>query len=68
WTKAELDAYDYVLMREQDHRGRLTKIQKDFARKLIKRGRDNSEIAEDTGLTIEKIEKLRAENTLAHNK
>jgi hypothetical protein len=22
WTKAELDAYDYVLMREQDDRGR----------------------------------------------
>ncbi|TAH03794.1 MAG: Rpn family recombination-promoting nuclease/putative transposase [Sphingobacteriales bacterium] len=62
WTKAELEAYDYVLMREQDDRGRLTKVQKDIARKLIKRGRQNSEIAEDTGLTIEQIEKLKAEN------
>jgi predicted transposase/invertase (TIGR01784 family) len=59
WSKAELEAYDYVLMREQDDRGRLTKVQKDIARKLIKRGRDNSEISEDTGLSISQIEKLR---------
>ena len=59
WSKAELEAYDYVLMREQDDRGRLTKVQKDIARKLIKRGRDNSEISEDTGLSISQIQKLR---------
>jgi predicted transposase/invertase (TIGR01784 family) len=62
WTKAELDAYDYVLMREQDDRGRITKVQFNFAKKLIKRGFSNEDIAEDTGLTIEQIEKFRNEN------
>lgn len=65
WTAAELDAYDYVLMREQDDRGRLTfavrKQQENIARKLIQRGRDNAEIAEDTGLSVEQIEKLRTD-------
>lgn len=59
WTQAELDAYDYVLMREQDDKGRITKVQKDFGRKLIKRGFSNEDIAEDTGLSIEQIVKLR---------
>ena len=69
WTKLELEAYDYVLMREQDDRGRfnfavrtgITKVQKDFARKLFKRGFSNEDIAEDTGLTIEQIQILRVE-------
>jgi predicted transposase/invertase (TIGR01784 family) len=65
WTKAELEAYDYVLMREQDDRGRLTfavkKELKEVARKLIKRNISNEDIAEDTGLTIEQIQKLRTE-------
>ncbi len=65
WTKAELEAYDYVLMREQDDRGRLTfAIKKEkigFAKKLIKRNTSTEDIAEDTGLTIEQIEKLRKE-------
>jgi predicted transposase/invertase (TIGR01784 family) len=60
WTKAELEAYDYVLMREQDDRGRLTKVQKDIARKLIKDNLLNEKISEYTGLTIEQIEKLKA--------
>ncbi len=67
WTQAELEAYDYVLMREQDDRGRLTfatrrekeKVQNDIARKLIKRGFSNEDIAEDAGLAIGQIEKLR---------
>ncbi len=66
WTKAELEAYDYVLMREQDDRGRLTfavkKELKEVARKLIKINLSNQNIAESTGLTIEQIEKLRTEN------
>lgn len=61
WTKEELDAYDYVLMREQDGRGRITKVQKDIARKLLKRNYSDADIAEDTGLTIEQIQRLRAE-------
>ena len=65
WSKAELEAYDYVLMREQDDRGRLTfavrKEKENIARKLIKRNFTNKDIAEDTGLSIEQIEKLRTE-------
>jgi predicted transposase/invertase (TIGR01784 family) len=65
WTKAELEAYDYVLMREQDDRGRLTfavrKEKENFARKLIDLGLENNEISESTKLTIEQIEKLRSE-------
>ena len=41
WTKAELAAYDYVLMREQDDRGRITKDQKDIAKNLLKNGFDS---------------------------
>jgi predicted transposase/invertase (TIGR01784 family) len=64
WTKAELEAYDYVLMREQDDRGRLTfairKEKETFAKKLINRNFTNQDISEDTGLSTEQIEKLRA--------
>jgi FixJ family two-component response regulator len=68
WTKLELDAYDYVLMREQDDRGRVTlavrkalsKRDEEIAKKLISRKLTNEEIAEDTGLSIEQIEKLRS--------
>jgi predicted transposase/invertase (TIGR01784 family) len=66
WTKAELEAYDYVLMREQDDRGRLTfaikKELKAVARKLIEDNQSTSKIVEFTGLTVEQIEKLRIEN------
>ncbi len=62
WTKQELESYNYVLMREQDDRGRFTKLQKDIARKLIKRGFSDDDIAEDTGLSLEQIEALRREN------
>ena len=65
WSKAELEAYDYVLMREQDDRGRITlsnrKTLENVARKLIKLNNSNEDISEATGLTIEQIEKLRAE-------
>ena len=69
WTKLELEAYDYVLMREQDDRGRfsfavrtgVTNFQKDTARKLINDNISNIDIAKYTELTIEQIEKLRNE-------
>ena len=69
WTKEELDAYDYVLMREQDDRGRvsfalrtgITKVQEEIARKLIKLGLSFDDISDSTGLTTEQVEKLRAE-------
>ena len=67
WTKAELEAYDYVLMREQDDRGRLSfaiKKEKEqnkieFAKKLIQDNQSTSKIVEYTGLTAEQVEKLR---------
>jgi predicted transposase/invertase (TIGR01784 family) len=69
WTKAELEAYDYVLMREQDDRGRLSfaiKKEKEqnkieFAKKLIQDNQSTSKIVEYTGLTAEQVEKLRTE-------
>jgi predicted transposase/invertase (TIGR01784 family) len=61
WTKAELDAYDYVLMREQDDRGRITKVQKDIARKFLKSGSSIEIVAENTGLTINQVKKLSQE-------
>ncbi len=70
WTKAELEAYDYVLMREQDDRGRISlanrrtkeRTLESVARKLIKLNNSNEDISEATGLTIDQIEKLRTEN------
>ncbi len=73
WTKAELEAYDYVLMREQDDRSRMklalrrekekltTELFENFAIKLIKDGLPNDKIAEYTNLSIEQIEKLKNE-------
>ncbi len=71
WTKAELEAYDYVLMREQDDRGRwalATKravekaiqstAEKTFetvARKMLKLNLPIKDIIESTGLTAEQI-------------
>ena len=59
WTKAELEAYDYALMREQDDRGRVTKVQKDIAVKLLKLGLPVNDITEATGLTNEEVLKLK---------
>lgn len=65
WTKAELEAYDYVLMREQDDRGRLTlairKEKENIAKSLFKTNLNNTEIAQHTQLSIEYINKLRNE-------
>jgi predicted transposase/invertase (TIGR01784 family) len=73
WTKAELEAYDYVLMREQDDRGRWNLATKrtlertlkltleSVARKLLKVGLPLTDIAESTGLPIEQVKKLSEE-------
>ncbi|TAF75617.1 MAG: Rpn family recombination-promoting nuclease/putative transposase [Bacteroidetes bacterium] len=65
WSKSELEAYDYVLMREQDDRGRWMlatrrKIE-EVARSLFNTNLSNHEIANHTKLTIEQIEKLQNE-------
>ncbi len=63
WTKADLDAYDYVFMREQDDRGRLTfaqtKVQKEIAKKFLNSGSSIEIVAENTGLSIEEVRKLQ---------
>ena len=67
WTKEELDAYDYVLMREQDDRGRWTlatkkelkKEKEAIVKKSLNLGLALDVIAEITGLTIEQVEKLQ---------
>ena len=73
WTKEELEAYDYVLMREQDDRGRLTLATKRaaekatkttlqvVAKKMLRSGFSLTDIVESTGLTIEEIHALQGE-------
>ena len=65
WTKEELEAYDYVLMREQDDRGRLTlalrREKEEIARRLLKLQLPLTDIAETTGLTIDQVLKLQRE-------
>ena len=62
WTKEELDAYDYVLMREQDDRGRITKVQKDIAKNFLNLGVSIEDTAKGTGLTLEQVRKLQSAN------
>ncbi|TAF45246.1 MAG: Rpn family recombination-promoting nuclease/putative transposase [Sphingobacteriales bacterium] len=60
WTKDELEAYDYVLMREQDERGIVSlKVKKYIANKLLSMGLTIEKTAEGTGLTIEQVIKLQ---------
>jgi predicted transposase/invertase (TIGR01784 family) len=67
WTKAELEAYDYVLMREEDDRGRwslATKrvVQKeiqDVAKNFLSAGITPEIIAQSTGLTIDEVQKIQ---------
>ena len=59
WTKAELEAYDYALMREQDDKGRITKVQKDIATSLlVNSGLSVEEVARHTQLTVEQVKNL----------
>lgn len=60
WTKAELEAYDNVFIREQDDRGRITKVQKDIAKKLLKLGMTVEGVTDVTGLTAEQVQTLTA--------
>ncbi len=69
WTKADLEAYDYALLREMDEKtekmfaeqkGEI-KAKTEIAKNFIVLGLDNDTIAKGTGLTIEEIEKLRQE-------
>lgn len=65
WTKADIEAYEYARMRETDELAREMFVEEKkaitIAKKLIKRNLTNEEIAEDTGLKIDQIEKLRYE-------
>ncbi len=60
WTKEELEAYDYALMREQDDRGRFTLVlrreKEAIAKKLLKLGLSLNDIVETTGLTVNQLE------------
>lgn len=62
WTKEELDAYNYIFMREQDDRGRLTKAQKNMQKKIAKNllgtGLSVEDVAKNTDLTIEEVQDL----------
>jgi len=73
WTKKELEAYDYVFMREQDDRGRWTLATKkeltkttrtkkiDIAKNLRKSGVSVEIIVASTGLTCDEVTQLAAE-------
>jgi hypothetical protein len=66
WTKAELEAYDYAAMREQDDRGRMAKsLQKGEDKKetelvieMYKNGISNGMIAKIAKIPIEKVEDI----------
>jgi predicted transposase/invertase (TIGR01784 family) len=68
WTKLELEAYDYALMREQDDRGRLLNAIKkekvEFAKKLIEDHQPTEKIVAYTGLTVEQVEELLFKNNV----
>ena len=61
WTKLELDAYDYVLMREQDERGRMTfvlnKSKKEIAVNLIELDISVEDTTQGTSLGTEQVQK-----------
>ena len=69
WTREELEAYDYVLMREQDDRGRITLATRkalqqrdiDIALNFLRLGVSIEDTAKGTGLTVEQVRKLQDE-------
>ena len=78
WTKAELAAYDYAFMRQQDEKGKwelatrraveeavqenVKNKEYEIAENAILEGFSNELIVKLTGLTIEEIETLRIKN------
>ncbi len=50
WTKAELDAYDYAAMREQDGRGRIAKAEQKAEERGLKIGLEKKEIEAVLGM------------------
>lgn len=63
WTKAELDAYTYAGMREQDERGRVEKAEEltkiEIAKKALEKGFSIQDIAEISGLTVEEVSEIK---------
>lgn len=63
WTKAELDAYTYAGMREQDERGRIEKAEEltkiEIAKKALEKGFSIQDIAEISGLTVEEVSEIK---------
>jgi predicted transposase/invertase (TIGR01784 family) len=73
WTAEELEAYDYVYIREEDERARLDGAENkgakqgrqeekmEIAKNMLADNETNEKIAKYTGLTLEQIEELRNE-------
>ena len=65
WTREELEAYDYVLMREQDDRGRLTlalrREREAIARSMLISGLSFEEVVKHTQLSFDQVRKLQSE-------
>ncbi len=67
WTHEELEAYDYVFMREEDERAKFDQAEKkgkaqekiEIAKTMLADGETNEKIAKYTGLSLEEIEALR---------
>ncbi|MEY4938016.1 MAG: hypothetical protein RIS64_4375 [Bacteroidota bacterium] len=65
WTKAELDAYNYAGMREQDERGRVEKAEEltkiEVVKKALDKGYPIPDIAEISGLTLEEVNEIQSQ-------
>ena len=59
WTKEELDAYDYVLMREQDDRGRWTLATRRAVEKAVKQANEEAKELRNIDIALKLI--LRGE-------
>jgi predicted transposase/invertase (TIGR01784 family) len=63
WSKADLEAYEYSIMREIDEKAEKMLVEENKAKKIainsIRKGFDNETIAELTELTVEQIDLLR---------
>ena len=55
WTKDELDAYDYVLMREQDYRGRMSLATRKGIAQGIEKGIEEAIEKRDIDITLKLI-------------